>query len=340
MAQDNLKQIKEAVAEYTAQNSFSGTILVAEKGQPIFHQSYGLAYRATPDTLQNNYHYSIASITKVFTAIRILQLVEQGNLDLQTPIISYFPEWSSRISDQVTIHHLLLHISGLPNEKDKLYQHELTPEKLVELTLQHKSKSLRETFNYNNLDYVLLGLLIESVTGNTWQGEISANILQPLEMEATGFLEYGYYPDNFAYTYSYGNGKKPKQDPLFYIENFYAAGCMYSTTLDLLKLDQALYNNRLLNKASRALLAKSYPEYNYVGYGVWNYQYPFTASRPTIMERRGGILGANVVLVRLTDSNKTIIILSNTDQFNPDSFGDPQNLREALIRALETNRNK
>jgi D-alanyl-D-alanine carboxypeptidase len=134
-----------------------------------------------------------------------------------------------------------------------------------------------------------------------------------------------------VYAYQY-KGKKRKQDRTFHIENFHAAGCMYSTSTDLLKLDQALYTTSLLTEKSYALLATSYPEYGYVGYSVWNYQYPFVDSQPTVMERRGGIWGTNVVLIRLTDSNHTIIILSNNDRFNPDSFGDPTNLREKLIR--------
>ena len=73
---------------------------------------------------------------------------------------------------------------------------------------------------------------------------------------------------------------------------------MYSTSSDLLKLDQALYSNKLLSDRSKKLLAQSYKEYNYAGYGVWNYNYPYVKETPTIMERRGKILGANVVLIR------------------------------------------
>ena len=109
---------------------------------------------------------------------------------------------------------------------------------------------------------------------------------------------------------------------------------MYSNACDLLKLDQALYSNQLLSDQELAQLAQSYPQHQYVGYSVWNYRYPFVESQPLIMERRGSILGANVVLVRLIDRNQTIIILSNNDRFNPDSFGDPNNLREAIIQIL------
>ncbi len=325
--------IDKAVENYIHRHGFSGTILVAHQGQPIFHQSYGFAYYSASDTIQNHYHYSIASVTKLFTCIRILQLAEAGSLSLDEPIVEYLPQYETKISNQVTPHHLLLHISWLPEEKDKLYQHTYEPQDWAEKVLGYRRKNNIGQFNYNNLDYVLFGLIIEKLTGNSWEKEIEQAILKPLNMHETGWLAYGDYPRNFAYTYSKKRNRL-QQDPLFYIENFYAAGSMYSTTLDLLKLDQALYSDRLLTAQSKQLLAQSYPEYNYAGYSVWNYQYPFAKGKPTIMERRGKILGANVVLVRLTDSHDTIIILSNDDRFNPDSFGDTENLRETLIKAL------
>lgn len=331
-ASKNLK-ISQSVEGYVNENGFSGTVLVAQEGQPIFHKSYGLAYYSRPDTIQNNYHFSIASVTKLFTSIRILQLAEKGALELHQPLITYLPEYATLISQKVTIHHLLLHISGLPKEKNKVYRHRYKPAALLEQVFKVGKMNTFESFNYNNVDYVLLGLVIERLTNNPWEEEIKKHILSPIEMTETGFLAYGYYPKKFAYTYS-NKRHGLQQDPLFYIENFYAAGSMYSTTLDLLKLDQALYSNELLTDESKKILSQSYPEYNYAAYGVWNYEYPFVNEQPTVMERRGGILGANVVLVRLTDDHYTIIILSNDDRFNPDSFGDSENLREILIQAL------
>ena len=331
---NSIEQIKKVVLHHVEKNHFSGTILVAKEGKPIFHESYGLGYQKTPDTLENHYHFSIASVTKLFTAILVLQLVDTEKIDLYRPVVEYLPQFINQIPELVTPHHLLMHLSGLPNEKRKIYRHSLSPTEIASQTLSNASKATFNSFNYNNLDYVLLGLLIEKVSETSWKEAITEHILRPLQMDETGFLAYGDYPSSFGYTYSYKKPNNPVQDPLFYIENFYAAGSMYATSEDLLKLDQALYRNQLLTETGLELLSKSYPENNYAGYSVWNYQYPFVDSQPTIMERRGGILGANVVLVRLTDSNDTIIILSNNDQFNPDSFGDAGNLREGLIRAL------
>ena len=327
-------EIVQTIESYLSANPFSGTLLVAKEGVPVYHQSFGYGYIPAEDSITNTYHFSIASVTKLFTAIRVLQLVDTGKLNLDEEITSYFPDIQLPGENSITLHHLLMHNSGLPNEKDQVYGNPYTPREIVEISLKNKAKGKFDSFHYNNLDYMLLGLVIEEVTGNTWEEEIQSAILDKVGMKETGFLEYGYYPSDFAYTYSYRNSNKPKKDPLVYVENFYAAGSMYATASDLLLLDQALYNNSLLSDTMYALLSKSYPENSYCGYSVWNYTYPFSAAKPFVMERRGGILGANVVLVRLPEKLATIIILSNDDRFNPDSFGDETNLRESLIRAL------
>jgi D-alanyl-D-alanine carboxypeptidase len=325
--------LAKVVATYLRSSDFSGTILVAKGGEPVYHRSFGLAHRGTSDTIRNNYRFAIASVTKLFTGIRILQLQQNGQLNLTDPVVKYLPQFQSLIGPAVSIHHLLLHISGLPEEKNSVYRHGHPIEGLVAESLRENRAGTFEAFNYNNIDYMLLGLVVEAVTGKRWQQNIEEAILQPLEMTNTGFLKYGEYPARFAYAYQL-KGQRLVKDPTLHMENFYAAGNMYASASDLLKLDQALYTDILLDEPARQLLRKSYPAYNYVGYSVWNYQYPFVDAQPTVMERRGGILGANVVLVRLLDDHYTIIILSNDNRFNPDSFGDSSNLREKLIRAL------
>lgn len=329
---DLTSEINNIVEDHVQNHRFSGTILIAHKGQPIFHQTFGKIFPFESNSLENHTEYSIASITKLFTSIRILQLVESNQLKLDDSIIKYLPELQSKISNEITPHHLLLHISGLPNESDELYRKTSTPQDYIRKSLQNPKNQLGE-FNYNNVDYVLLGLIIESITGQDWAEEIRQHILLPAKMMNTGMLSREQYPEHFAFTYSFQDGS-PQKDPFLHIENYYAAGNMFSTATDLLKLDQALYDGTLISGESLKKLSTSYPEYNYVGYGVWNYNYPFVDTFPTIMERRGGILGANGVLVRMTDTQHTIIILSNNNQFNPDSFGDPDNLREALMRLL------
>ncbi len=332
-AQPASNRIDSIVQKSVTADLFEGTILIADKGQITYHKSFGFTNLERSNPVTNASHFSIASITKLFTAIATLQLIEEGKFQLTDNLETLLPQYDIPNSKKITVHHLLLHISGLPNENDAIFSQPKTPVAFVSETLAQKGSRLG-SFNYANIDYVLLGLLIAEYDKKSWEQAITHRILEPLNMENSGFLKKDAYPENFAYTFSYDAGGNRQQDPLFFIENYNAAGCMYATAEDLLKLDQALYGNQLLSEKSKVLMYTSYPEYNYSGYSVWTYNYPFSEAQPRIMERRGGILGANSVLIRMLDNNKTIIILSNNNRFNPDSFGNTESLKEALMIAV------
>jgi CubicO group peptidase (beta-lactamase class C family) len=338
-AQINTESIDSIVRSAATEDLFEGTILIAEKGQVIYQESFGFADKDKTIPIKNSTHFGIASITKMLTALAILQLVDEGKIQLTDNLKTLLPDLEIPKSNKITVHHLLLHISGLPNEKDEIFAQPLSPQEFINKTLENKSNRFG-TFNYANIDYVLLGLIIEKQDGIPWKNAIQKRILTKASMQQTGFLERGNYPEDFAYTFSYGSGDVRKADPLFFIEDFYAAGCMYATAADLLKLDQAMYGDALISQASKEVMFTSYPEYNYSGYSVWTYNYPFAPSKPKVMERRGGILGSNSVLIRMLETNKTIIILSNNDKFNPDSFGNTGGLKEALMIELDKNRHK
>ncbi|MEM6726191.1 MAG: serine hydrolase, partial [Bacteroidota bacterium] len=225
--------------------------------------------------------------------------------------------------------------SGLPTEPISVYDAYRTEEEVVRYTLD-KGKWIGEPnkFHYNNMDYLLLGLVIHQATGKDWQTNIRERIIEPLGLKNTGFLKLGDRPAKLVYSYKVSRKGNFERDPDFHAENMYAAGNMYSTAQDLLTIDQAMYGDLLLSAAAKAKLQLSYPEYGYTGYSVWTYTYQFSETRPRIMERRGALGNFNVVLIRFLDSNKTLIILSNNSGFNPDSWGDMQNLREGLIVAI------
>ncbi len=329
-AQIRPAQIDSIVQHAAANDFFEGTVLVADSGNVVYHKSFGFKDKEATLPIEDSTRFSIASITKMFTAIIILQLVEEGKFKLDDNLNALLPDVKISKSDKITVHHLLLHISGLPNEADAIYAQAKSPQEFVFETMKNKRKRLNK-FNYANIDYVLLGLIIEKFDNTSWEHSIQNRILDKTSMTQSGFLQKEKYPNNFAYTFSYDEVNNKSADPLFYIENFYAAGCMYSSAEDLLKLDQALYGDSLVSEKSKKLMFTSYPQYNYSGYSVWTYNYPFSKSNPKIMERRGGILGANAVIIRMIDSKKTMVILSNNNKFNPDSFGDTTSLKEALM---------
>jgi CubicO group peptidase (beta-lactamase class C family) len=332
-AQINQVAVDSIVQIAAGDDLFEGTVLIAEEGNIVYHKSFGFVDNDKIIPLENSTSFSIASITKMVTAIVTLQLVEEGKFQLTDNLKTLLPDLEISESNKITVHHLLLHISGLPNEDDRIYSQSKSPGAFVDETLGNQSNSIGE-FNYANIDYVLLGLIIEKYDKTTWMNSVRNRILDKASMKQTGFLKRGDYPESFAYSFSYNDENVRQADPMLFIENYYAAGCMHSTAEDLLKLDQLMYGDTLLSQASKEVMFTSYPEYNYSGYSVWTYNYPFAESMPKVMERRGGILGANSVLVRMLESNRTIIILSNNNKFNPDSFGNKESLKEALMIEL------
>ena len=333
-AQINLKAVDSIVQGAASAEAFEGTVLIADNGNIAYHKSFGFKDNNKKTPVGNATRFSIASITKLFTAILILQLVEEGRFKLTDTLEALVPELNIPEATHITVHHLLLHISGLPNENDAIYSQSKTPLQFVNETISNPSNS-PGAFNYTNLDYVLLGLIIEKFDEVPYEQSVQKRTLDPYAMRQTGFLKKGKYPEDFGYSFSYDADNKRQADPLLFIENYYAAGAMYATAEDLLKLDQALHGNEILTEESKELMFTSYPEYNYSGYSVWTYNYPFAQSKPKVMERRGGILGANSVLVRYLDTKKTIIILSNNNKFNPDSFGNLQSLKEGLMIEID-----
>ncbi len=335
MNQIDTADIADIVRAEIRDNYFEGTICIADRGEVIYQKSSGFANRELGIQNSDSTKFGIASITKMITAILILQLVEEGQMSLDNTLAELLPDYAVPNNDQITVHHLLLHISGLPKESEFIYSKRTDPDEFIKIAINDNLEAAKfGDFNYTNIDYVLLGLIIEAKTGLPWRTVVTERIINKLELENTGFLTLGSFPDNLALTYQVSDDGAFTRDPEFHIENFYAAACMYSTSADLLKIDQAMYGDVLLSERSKELMFTSYPKYNYTGYSVWTYNYPFAETKPLIMERRGGILGSNSVILRMMDTNRTIIILSNNSRFNADTFGDLKNIREALMIVL------
>lgn len=336
IAQMNKYELLKIVQESTKNDRFSGVVLVADNGTPIFSTAFGLADRKTKRELTIDDSFRIASITKAITSIVVMQLIQEQKLTTETSLNGILPQLKIPNGDQITVHHLLLHVSGLPNERDEFFLSKNSAEDMLLEALDNGQMNTRgfNTFNYNNIDYLVLQLIIEKIEGKDWETVFTDRIIDPLKLENTGFLSKDNKPVDIPKGYLMSRRGKYNEEPEFHIENFGAAGAMYSTIWDLLKIDQALYTEELLSDESKELMNTSYPNLNYVAYGSWVYNYPFADGKPKLVERRGGILGFNLVTVRFIEQNKTLIILSNNNAFNADSFNDDKNLKERLIKEI------
>ena len=208
----------------------------------------------TPDT-----RFRLGSITKQFTAMLTLQLVEQGKIKLDGKIADYLPDYRKDIGEKVTVHHLLTHTSGIPSYTGQPGFFEnvsRNPYKVADFVKKYTSGDLEfepgSKFSYNNSGYFLLGAIIERVTGKSYEQVLKENIFDPLGMKNTG---YDHHDHAHSETRS-GYAKTPDgYTNAAYLDMSipYAAGSMYSTVEDLYLWDQALYTDKLLTAQSKEL---------------------------------------------------------------------------------------
>ncbi len=327
-------ELDSLVRAEVAQRQFSGVVLLAEQGVPVHQAAVGAATGSARMTIGTRFR--LASITKAFTAVLVMQLVEEKRLTSASTIAQVLPDLRITLADRISVQDMLLHRSGLPDESDATYESPRDARTIVTETSANNAYRTYGEFAYSNLDYLVLALMIEKITGKAFGTVLQERILTPLGMDQTGMatrssqgLAQGYVADS--------TGALTAEPPI-YIENFSAAGAMYGTAMDLLKFDQALYSGRLLKPESISEMYTSHPELGYVAYGSWVYDYYFLKSAPRVVERRGGILGFNHTFIRMPGINKTLIILSNNDRFDPDTFGQLDSFKDKLIKALVESR--
>ena len=320
------------IAGYAKEHDFNGTILVQAKGEVTYAKSFGLANRPFQVPSTNETRYRIASITKAFTSVLILQLQEQGKLDLGRTIRTYLPDYAGEGADKVTVHQLLNHTSGIANfdtVKDMetalkgglpTYQTPYTSDQLLAKfcsgPLVHEPGKV---FDYNNADYIILGKIVERLAGAPYEQVLADRILRPLKLESTGLLHQSDVIEGLADTYFYRDDlKRLVPDLPAYPQNWYAAGALYSTARDVLAFSNALFGGKLIKQETLALMTT--PGLDDYGYGVWAYETKVGDRKLRVVKRPGQIMGAQSQLYRFLDEDVTVIILSNTGNTDLDEF--------------------
>jgi CubicO group peptidase (beta-lactamase class C family) len=312
---------------------FSGTVLVSKQGRTILHEGFGLANRQfdVPNSVTTKFR--IASITKLFTSVIVLQLHDEGKVDLLKPIGNYLPACRGEVGSRVTLTQLLNHTSGLKDlvaiksKEDAirngmdLYQR---PYSVDAIAAKYCASPLERTpgagFSYNNGDYILLGQLVEQVEQEPFGSVLTRRILRPLVMAESGPLNQGAIVPALAsayFTRDDASGALSNDLPV-YDENWGAAGAMYSTTADLRTFAEALFGGRLLKPQTLQRLMQ--PGLDDYGFGAWIYRDDIGGRKYTTVMRPGQIMGTNTVLYRVVEAGLTIVLLSNTDKSNVDAL--------------------
>lgn len=321
-SQTKAEQIDQLLKRYAEYGQFNGSALVAENGKPIYKKGFGMANMEWDIPNAPNTKHRLGSITKQFTAMLILQLAEQGKLKLDMPITTYLPDYPKANGDQITIHHLLTHTSGIPNYtsfpnffKD-LSRNYYSPADFVkqfcDMPLEFKPG---EKFAYSNSGYFLLGYIIEKVSGKSYETCLQENIFTPLHMDNTGFDHSERIIKNRAAGYE-KNGDGYVNSAYIDMNLPYAAGSMYSTVEDLYLWDQALYTEQLLSAKSRDLMFGKHiaQRGGFYGYGWFVGEIPDMKPgvKLDINEHGGGINGFNTIISRITTDKNLVVLLNNT----------------------------
>jgi len=299
----------------TAADDFSGTVIVARRGVPIFAKAYNLAdrERGIANTLDTS--FSVGSINKMFTAVAIMRLVQDGRLSLTDTVGTYIPDYPNRdIADHVTIHHLLTHTGGTGDIFDDDYFDYRLKLRTHDDYLNYFGKRAPlhapgARFQYSNYGFVLLGAILERVTGKSYYDAVAELVYAPAGMTSTSAPIHDEPIGAVGYTRFRTDELEPNVDILPYRGT--SAGGGWSTTGDLLRFATALGNNALLDPAHTALLTTGKVE---LAPGIL-YAYGFAdmdIDGVRCIGHNGGFPGVNGELL-ICDSGYTIAVLANFD---------------------------
>lgn len=323
-AQSKEEKIDRLMQKYFDYKLFNGTVLVGDESGILFKKGYGLANMEWNIPNQPDVKLRLGSLTKQFTALIIMQLVQERKIQLDKKITDYLDYYRKDTGDKVTIDQLLTHTSGIPSYTSKpdflknYSRKYYTPDDLVkELCSDDFEFKPGTQFSYNNSGYIILGAIIEKLTGKSYAEVLQERIFTPLGMNSSGYdlsetvinkRASGYEKEFLVY----------KNTPFLDMSIPYAAGSIYSTVEDLYKWDRALLTNKLLNKEymdeyfkpRTAALGGNYA----YGWVIKKIKSPADGKELNLVTHGGSIHGFNTILTRIPDDKKVVILLNNTGQ--------------------------
>jgi CubicO group peptidase (beta-lactamase class C family) len=313
--------LPKAIAEFMQVKSgkgFSGAVIVAYHGRPIFAQAYGEADRATHRANTLDTPFNLASDNKMFTAVLIAQLQQEGKLAWGDTVGKFLPDWpQAEVRDKVTIENLLTHTSGLgdywgPAHDAKAATLDTVAEYADLIRADAPAAEPGKVFKYSNNGYVLLGLIAEKITGKNYYDLVGERIYAPAGMDhsdhylttdAKAGVAIGYEPDGSPNTAHLALRGSP-------------AGGGYASANDLLRFATALEAGTLVSKGTLAQMitgrAAMGPDMAY-GYG-----FGVTQGKEKHYGHDGGSPGVNASFEQFPESGYTVVVLSNKDQGSRD----------------------
>jgi len=326
VAGDNSVAIDALISSYQKLGLFNGSVLVAERGKVILKKGYGLANAEwgipnTPDTV-----FRLASVSKQFTAMLVMQLVEEGKLTLDSRLSEVLPYYRKDTGSRVTIHNLLNHTSGIPNflarpgfvaeNGRKRWPVEEFVTKFCSDDLQFEPGS---KFTYSNSGYYILGAVIEKLAGKPFEQVLAERITGPLGMRSTGYE----HSERVVPKRASGYERTPeglRNAQFIEMSVAFAAGGLVSTVEDLYLWDQALYTDKLLSpKLKQVMFTPGLENYAY-GWGVRQAQVGPKKEDRTLQSHAGGIFGFATFIRRVVEDRHLVVLLNNTGETGLDAM--------------------
>jgi CubicO group peptidase (beta-lactamase class C family) len=302
--------------EFDHPDTPGAAVLVIQNGKVLYEKGYGLAdlNRKTPCTAETNFR--LASLTKQFTAMSILMLLEKQKLSLEYPITKFFPEFPE-YGKTITIAQLLSHRSGLMDYEDLMPEGTTIPlsDRNVLYLLCKQNKTYftpGSQFRYSNGGYALLSLIVQTISGNTFAEFLKQNIFSALQMNDTLAYEPGTSAiANRAFGYAKEDESFVPSDQSL-TSSILGDGGIYSSLHDLYKWDQALYTEKLISKnlLQRAFSAVS-PTSDMTGSGYGFGWYVSKYHGTNLVWHYGSTCGFTTHIDRFLQQNFTVIILTN-----------------------------
>lgn len=320
--QDYTLQLDNIMNNHYQNGDFQGAVLIAMDGDIIYRKAFGYANIESETLNSPETKFTIASLGKAFTAVLILQLVEEGKIRLDDILSEHLSTYRKDMGERITIHQMLRHTSGIP-WKDRGHKVTYSFDDLVQQANEYELLFEPGTqFNYSNTAYNLLGAMIEEITGNSFEHELKERILIPNEMHNTGLVKHRPIIENRAMGYDRMPGgvflNAEWQDQSYAL----GAGGMYSTVDDLYKWDQALYNDDFLSAESRELMFTAGIQGAGYGWNVGKYKRNNAEELGTIVSGLGTTKGFSTLIARLLDDRYFVVVLSNINQMAQGKVGN------------------
>jgi len=312
--------IENLFEKYRKDFGFNGCVLIGQKDSIFYEHAFGYADYASNDTLTDDYTFQLASVSKQFTAVAILQLYQQGKLKLTDSIQHFFPEFPFQ---GITIHQLLVHRAGLANyhyfyqyistsSDTVLNNNDLIKEMVTKRPAAYHWPDQR--FQYSNTGYALLACIVEKVTGMAFEDYLDQNIFKPLDMN-TAFAYRGHHATKRSQAATgYRRNWKVAEDN--YLDGVLGDKGIYCSVYDLFKWDQGLYKGIIINTDT---LEKAFQPMGKPVRSASNYGYGWRiikwgdadSTAIKIMYHAGWWHGFHSLLIRIPKDTTTIVVLRN-----------------------------